>query len=251
MPNIMITARVKFIIILIFTSAFCFFIYEKTPATASIADRKTYLAELTSAMELQYPLNRTINIVCHGNSVPAGYFKTPFVDAFNAYPHLLHKGLKNRYPFAVINVITTGVGGEASDSGVKRFDRDVLSCHPDLVTIDYGLTDLMIGLEKAKGSWISMIKACQKKGIKVILLTPTADTRSKFDDPHELINQHARQIRKLAEEYNVGLVDSLLLFVRYVKEGGRMDDLMSQINHPNRKGHQLVADEMLRWFSSD
>ena len=30
--------------------------------------------------------------------------------------------------------------------------------------------------------------------------------------------------------------------------GGKLDDLMSQVNHPNRKGHELVANELQSWF---
>ncbi len=251
MPKSTTAIKVKFTIILLFAFCFGFYTYEKASADLCVADRNTYLADITSLMKSKFPKNRTVNIVCHGNSVPAGYFKTPFVDPFNAYPHLLHKGLKNRFPFAVINVITTGIGGEPSDKGAKRFTKDVLSFHPDLVTIDYALTDLMIDLRMAEKSWRSMIQACQKNGIKVILLTPTADTNAKLDDPNELINKHARQVRQLAEEYNIGLVDSLSLFNRYIKEGGRLDDLISHINHPNRKGHELVANELLRWFPLD
>jgi len=28
-----------------------------------------------------------------------------------------------------------------------------------------------------------------------------------------------------------------------------MLDLMSAANHPNRRGHELVAEELLRWFA--
>ena len=106
-----------------------------------MAVRKTYLADVSATLQKQWPDNRIVNIVCHGHSVPAGYFDTPVVDAFNAYPHLLHRGLKSRFPWAVINVIVTAIGGENSEAGAERFDRDVLSLRPDVVTIDYGLND--------------------------------------------------------------------------------------------------------------
>ena len=79
--------------------------------------------------------------MCHGHSVTSGYFKTPMVDTFNAYPHLLHEALKERYPFAVINVIVTGIGGENSKNGVQRFEKDVLTHNPDLITIDYAFNE--------------------------------------------------------------------------------------------------------------
>jgi acyl-CoA thioesterase I len=217
-------------------------------APRNIADKSTYLKDTVALLQKQWPGNRTVNIVCHGHSVPAGYFVTPVVETFNAYPHLLHKGLADAFPHAVVNVIVTAIGGEQSESGAERFDRDVLSHRPDVVTIDYGLNDRGIGLERAKRAWAAMIEKAKKAGVKIILLTPTGDLSSKLDDPNDPLNQHAAQIRALAAEHHVGLVDSLALFKRYITHGGKLQEIMSQINHPNRKGHDLVAKSLLSWF---
>jgi acyl-CoA thioesterase I len=217
----------------------------------SFAAQSNYLATLVVELQQHWPTNRTINIVCHGHSVPAGYFKTPTVDTFNAYPHLLHRGLKERFPFAVINVIVTAIGGEESESGAKRFERDVLSLRPEVVTIDYALNDRRIGLARAETAWRSMITNALARNIKIILLTPTPDVNVKLDDPKDPLNQHATQIRKLAAEYHVGLVDSLEAFRATLKSGAHLEDLMSQSNHPNRAGHELVATELLRWFPKE
>jgi len=61
-----------------------------------IADRNTYLEPLSIEFRKQWPENWLHHIVCHGHSVPAGYFATPLVDTFHAYPHLLHRMLKGR-----------------------------------------------------------------------------------------------------------------------------------------------------------
>jgi len=216
----------------------------------SIADKKIYLLETVKPMMAQWPGNRTVNIACHGHSVPAGYFATPMVDTFNAYPHLLHAGLKHRFPFAVVNVIVTAIGGENSESGAKRFSRDVLSHSPDVVTIDYGLNDRGLGLQKSLDSWKAMIESALGAGSRIILLTPTLDaTQSPFyrgDDKDEL-PMFAEQIRRLADKYETGLVDSFAAFKEYMKTGD-LSDLMAWSNHPNRKGHELVAAELLRWF---
>ena len=181
-------------------------------------------------------------------SAPAGYFKTPEVHTFDAYPHLLHQGLCERFPYAVINVIVTAIGGETAEGGAGRFNRDVLSSHPDVVTIDYGLNDRSIGLARAEKSWRAMIEAALATRVKVILLTPTADLDAKADDPNDPLNRHAAQIRRLAAEYHLGLVDSDALFKNYVQQGGRLAELMSQPNHPNRRGHELVSAHLLDWF---
>jgi acyl-CoA thioesterase-1 len=209
---------------------------------------ENYLSGVVAELTRQWPANRTIHIVCHGHSVPAGYFHTPVVDTFNAYPHLLHRGLKDRFPYAVVNVIVTAIGGENSESGASRFERDVLSLRPDVVTIDYGLNDRGIGLARAQAAWQAMIDRAQAARVKVILLTPTPDTGAKLSDPADPLQQHAQQIRALARRNNVALVDSLACFENAIRDGEPLESLMSQSNHPNRRGHDLVAAELLRWF---
>ena len=220
---------------------------DAAPAAGG-ADKATYLADVSALLAKPWPGNRTVTIVCHGHSVPAGYFRTPAVDTFNAYPHLLHKGLKDAFGLAVINVIVTAIGGENSESGAARFERDVLSLRPDVVTIDYALNDRGLGLERARKAWVAMIEKAKAAGVRVILLTPTADSSARMDDPADPLNQHARQVRLLAAEHRVGLVDSTEAFSKYVRGGGKLEDLMSQVNHPNRKGHDLVAAGLLEWF---
>lgn len=217
-------------------------------AAPAVAEPASYLANVITELERQWPTNRTVTIACHGHSVPAGYFKTPVVDTFNAYPHLLHRALKERFPCAVINVTITAIGGENSESGAKRFERDVLSLSPDVVTIDYALNDRQIGLERAAVAWRSMITKALARHIKVILLTPTPDLKTHWDDPTDPLNQHAAQIRRLAAEYGVGLADSSAAFRAAENGGVPRAELMAQSNHPNRRGHELVAGELLRWF---
>ncbi|HON90436.1 MAG TPA: SGNH/GDSL hydrolase family protein [Sedimentisphaerales bacterium] len=212
------------------------------------ANPDSYLHEVVAELSRQWPQNRTVNIVCHGHSVPAGYFRTPVVDTFNAYPHLLHRGLKERFPYAVVNVVVTAIGGENAEAGAKRFERDVLALRPDVVTIDYALNDRGIGLSRAETAWKAMIARAKASGAKVILLTPTPDTNAKLDDPNDPLNQHAEQIRRLARENSVALVDSLALFQARIHAGETLESFMSQGNHPNRKGHEIVAAGLLQGF---
>jgi lysophospholipase L1-like esterase len=212
------------------------------------ADPSTYLADLTQEMTKQWPGNRAVRIVCHGHSVPAGYFVTPVVDTFNSYPHLLHVALKRRYPYAVIDLTVTAIGGENSISGEQRFARDVLARRPDVVTIDYGLNDRGQDPQKVRAAWVSMITQAKAQGARVLLMTPTGDLTAKTSDPNDPLVKQAVAIRGLATEYGIGLVDSFAAFDRAVSSGKPLDSLMSQVNHPNRAGHDLVVEELLRWF---
>jgi acyl-CoA thioesterase I len=217
-------------------------------AAAAPAEPRQYLAEFRTLAEVTWPKNRAIHVACHGHSVPAGYFKTPEVRTLESYPHLLHVGLAQRFPHAVINVIVTAIGGENSEKGAERFERDVLNHKPDVVTIDYGLNDRGLGLERAGKAWRAMIELAQAKGVKVLLLTPTPDQGVDWRGAANPLQQHATQIRNLAAEYGVGLVDSLARFEGFVRDGGDVGAVMSQRNHPNAKGHRFVADALLEWF---
>jgi lysophospholipase L1-like esterase len=214
----------------------------------AIDEKDNYLESIKQELIKQWPKNRTINLVFHGHSVPSGYFKTPDVKTLQAYPHLLLKGLKQIYPYAVVNSILTCIGGENAAQGAKRFKRDVLNHKPDVLFIDYALNDRRIGLEASREAWEYMIKAALKKNIKVILLTATPDQKVDLNDRTTDLQQLCDQITGLANQYKTGLVDSYAAFQQRISAGGVLSDYMSQVNHPNEKGHQLVADGIMKYF---
>ena len=207
-----------------------------------------YLNDIKTELQKEWPKNKTINLVFHGHSVPAGYFNTPLVNTFDSYPYLVLKSLKVIYPYAVINIINTSIGGEGSIDGEKRFDSDVLTHKPDVLFIDYALNDTDDELEKSYNAWNKMITKALKQGVKVILLTPSPDQRINSIESNNILEQHTNQIKKLSQENGIGLVDSFQLFKNEVISGNNIKEYMSQVNHPNKKGHQLIADEITTYF---
>jgi len=212
------------------------------------ADQSTYLNDIKTELIKEWPKNRTINLVFHGHSVPSGYFKTPFVNTLHAYPFLAFKAIKDKYPNAVVNFIVTGIGGENSLKGEKRFDDDVLTHKPDVLFIDYALNDINIGVEKSKVAMSKMIERALAKGIKVILLTPSLHQNYNILDPANPYAKISREFVDLAKQYNIGLVDSFTLFKEKIAAGHSIMEYMSQVNHPNEAGHQIIADEIVKWF---
>ena len=215
---------------------------------APVADPGNYLDEVKTELKKEWPNNRTINLVFHGHSVPAGYFKTPVVNTLEAYPYQLLRQIKARYPHAVVNVINTSIGGENSQSGEKRFLTEVVPHRPDVLFIDYALNDRRIGLVEARKAWESMISEALERNIKVILLTPSPDQRVDLMTVGNELEQHALQIEQLAATHSIGLADSYNLFKKQVQHGENVADFMSQVNHPNAKGHALIADELMTFF---
>jgi acyl-CoA thioesterase-1 len=211
-------------------------------------NKSDYLNELKLELQQKWPENRTINLVFHGHSVPAGYFKTPIVNTLESYPYLVLQELKAQYPFAVINVINTSIGGEDSKSGAQRFESDVLVHQPDVLFIDYALNDRRLGIDSARVAWESMIQKALAKDIKIILLTPSPDQKVDLKEDDTILDQHSNQIRGFSEKYQIGLVDTYALFKKEINSGIDLPTLMSQVNHPNEKGHALIAKGILEYF---
>lgn len=213
------------------------------------ANPEDYLRDIKIELKKEWPKNKTINLVFHGHSVPAGYFKTPIVNTLDSYPYQVLKKIKELYPFAEVNIINTSIGGENSISGEKRFRSEVLIHKPDVLFIDYALNDRGVGLKKSKKAWEKMIRTALNKNIKVILLTPSPDQGVDILNADTDLEKHAEQIKNLSQFFNVGLIDSYDLFKQKVKSGEDLKNFMSQINHPNEKGHQLISNEIMRYFN--
>lgn len=212
------------------------------------ASADTYLAGIKAELNKKWPQNRTVNIVFHGHSVPSGYANTPFVHRPQSYPLLTLYKLQELFPYSVVNSIVTAIGGENSVQGEKRFKKDVLSHRPDVLFIDYSLNDRRVGLEAAKKATEKMIRMALKKNIKVILVTPSPDLKVDITQSGNILEQHANQYIELAKKYQIGLADSYAAFVKLARSGEKLQPYMSQYNHPNKKGHEVITGEVIKWF---
>jgi acyl-CoA thioesterase-1 len=238
--------RITFLFTILFLITACN--YDKS-FNESISNPSNYLSDIKKEFIKEWPNNRTINLVFHGHSVPAGYFKTPDVNTFDSYPYQVLKQLKNKYKFAVINVINTSIGGENSVSGQKRFEAEALNHQPDIIFIDYALNDRGVGLEDSRKALEKMIVRAKQEGIKIILLTPSPDLDINLLENNNELEKHSNQITALAKKYNIGLADSYSRFKEIKAECNCLDDYMSQSNHPNAKGHSIIAKEIMKWLS--
>ncbi|MBS1603488.1 MAG: SGNH/GDSL hydrolase family protein [Bacteroidetes bacterium] len=213
-----------------------------------VAQVPDYLGAVKAELQKKWPANRTINLVFHGHSVPSGYFRTPEVHTLEAYPQLVLRHLKELYPYAVINVITTSIGGENSTQGAARFKKEVLTHRPDVLFIDYALNDRKIGPEQSGRNIEKMVRMALRRKIKVILLTPSADETESLVAADAPLAQLAERLRGLAKKYDIGLADSYARFKQIKEEKGDIHPYMAQSNHPNQLGHELIAGEILKYF---
>jgi hypothetical protein len=93
-----------------------------------------------------------------------------------------------------------------------------------------------------------MIDVTLKKGIKIILLTPSPHQSYNILDPENPYVAYQNEIIALAREYHIGLVDSFALFKEKIAGGHPVTEYMSQVNHPNEAGHSIIVKGILKWF---
>ncbi|MCC5929107.1 MAG: hypothetical protein JJU28_07660 [Cyclobacteriaceae bacterium] len=101
--------KLTFLLVLVFSLASC---NNDKSYNDNITTTLGYISEVKKEFVKEWPDNRTIKLIFHGHSVPAGCFKTPIVNTFDSYPFQVLRQLKDKYPFAVINAINTSIGGE-------------------------------------------------------------------------------------------------------------------------------------------
>lgn len=205
-------------------------------------------APLIAELKREWPKNRTINLVFHGHSVPAGYYETPEVKPFDSYPLMAVQKIQKANRHAVINSIVTAIGGEDSQKGAARFKKDALSMRPDVVFIDYALNDRRLPEAEVEKSWRSMAKAAKEAGVPVVFLTPTGARNVRYDAPDEPLEIRAAIIRKVAAEEGIPVADVLAAWKAALKKGVKQDSLLAQANHPNRKGHEIAAKVIAGMF---
>lgn len=218
-------------------------------SVAQTADSATYLADVKKELNVVWPKNRTINLVFHGHSVPAGYWHDHEVHTMESYPILTLAKVKSQYPYAVVNAIVTAIGGENSIKGQTRFESDVLVHKPDVLFIDYALNDRFSDINKVREAWEKMIQSAQAKGIKTILITPSPDQRLDILDAKNPLEPYVQMIHQLAEKYHTGLADPYVAF-REIAKRGELKKYMSHVNHPNKIGHEVIVNELTKWLAN-
>lgn len=140
---------------------------------------------------------------------------------------------------------------------MDRFEKAVLSHHPDWVTLNFGLNDAYqdkgegtasrIPLDAFVANLTHFIREIKKINGKVILLTPNPLSSKLEPFRHERLSQYRDAVIKLAKSENTELINSWKVFHKYLKKHpGGMEGLLPDGTHPMDTGHKLIADEIVK-----
>lgn len=193
-------------------------------------------------------------VVTLGDSITKGY--RPGVSKDETFSALLEKSLKSKG--AKARVINLGIGGERTDQALVRFDKDVVSQKPTIVTIMYGANDSYIdkGRDKPRldkkqfeANLRDLVERCKKTGARPILMTSNSYGEKPApngvgQNPNDLLRDYMEITRKVSRETGTPLVDHFAFWTRSQKDGTDVGTWTTDQLHPNPLGHQKMADLM-------
>mgnify|MGYP003607885657 FL=1 len=182
-------------------------------------------------------------IVCFGDSITAGYAVR------RGFPSFLLESLRQRFPDSKIEMINSGISGDTSQDGLGRLDWAVLSYEPDLVTINFGINDCVLGLslEEFEMNLVEMVRRIRAGPDSEILLLSSQPLESPPYDQRVL--DYYQTVETVAKEMNVGFVDVYGAWMKRVRAGMPLDSLiLPGLDHPNEAGYRIIAEELMSLF---
>mgnify|MGYP001766421358 FL=1 len=202
-------------------------------------DQRRFVSRTRSDLEA----GADVTIVAYGDSITAGFAVR------RGFPSFWKQMLEEKYPEAGVEMINSGISGDTTLDGLSRLDWAVLSYEPDLVTINFGINDcvLGLGLEEFEMNLVEMVRRIRAgPGSEVLLLTSQLLETPPYD---RLVLDYYQAIERVAREMDVGFVDVHGAWMRRVEQGTPLSSLiLPGLDHPNEAGYRIIAEELMRLF---
>jgi acyl-CoA thioesterase I len=184
-----------------------------------------------------------VTIVAFGDSITAGFAVR------RGFPSFWREMLQQKYPEARLELINSGISGDTTLDGLARLDWAVLSYEPDLVTINFGINDcvLGLGLDEFEMNFVEMVRRIRAGPDSEILLLSSQPLETPPYD--KIVRDYYQTIERVASEVDVGFVDVYEAWMERVRAGTPLGSLIiSGLDHPNETGYRIIAEELMKFF---
>ncbi len=191
-------------------------------------------------------------IVAFGDSITVASAQSPE----KKWCAILEKQLRNAG--TICEVINVGVGGNTSREGLARFEKDVLSHHPDMVLIEFGGNDATndlsrrVELKEFVENYDHFIAELRKINAEAVLLTfpPVINewhsngNNSFFDKWGGLdgyVEEYRSAVRNYAWKHDLKLADIDKAFRKAFESQERGSLILKDGVHLTDEGNEVVA----------
>jgi len=186
-------------------------------------------------------------IVFFGDSITKGHAVNEATESFYArIEKIMNSGL-----YGLVRTVNAGVNGDDSTLGLMRVSSDVSSHNPDIVVIAFGLNDCRnrgIDLRLFRDNLQNIIAAMPSK-TTVILATSNSYLdigNTPWGDLNETLDPFMDEIRNIAKERNLALIDVHDAWLTQIKQDNRhMESYYADPSHPSAKGHGIIFESYM------
>ncbi len=189
-----------------------------------------------AAVKARLKAGERVKVAYLGGSITWGATSTdPLKTSYRA---LVTRYLEETYPQAHVQAIDAAIGGQPSELGVFRMDRDVLPYAPDLVFVEFSVNDgsLAVSQETIEGIFRKLHKSNPNLAIVHLIIGAGKTYGCPKHDEHVA----------LAEYYGVPYVDIFSAVAAKLGPQLTTADILSDGCHPNDAGYRLYADIICR-----
>lgn len=174
----------------------------------------------------------------------------------DGYVRLVRNALIAFEPQNNYTIVNAGVSGNTSRDLLARWEQDVLAFQPDVVFCMIGINDVWrhfdwLGeksalvseeeYEKNLREICRLTKDCKR----FYLITPYFMERNRQDEMRLLTERYAAVMRRVAEEFRVGLLDAQAVFDKYMLFRPGQSIMWDRV-HPGAVGAMLLARLILQ-----
>ena len=182
-----------------------------------------------------------MKLLIRGGSIAAGLGVT------KNYGHILQEALQCKG----IEVINRSRYGETSFDGIGTFAKDIADFQPDILLIQFGIDDAFgyVYRSEFQENVVRMVRRAQL-GFNPAIFLATAHT---FDDPCDIdaADIFYRSLRIVAQDLGCRLIPVHSYWDGYLEEHHlhNKDLVLADSRYPNERGHQVIAEAMMKWLT--
>lgn len=208
---------------------------------------------------------KSVKAVFFGDSITEGFFNTSIPDSQSVYHKKLSDKIKKYFPASDFKAVNAGIGGNTSQDGLKRIERDVISHSPDIVSVCFGLNDSNNALEAYIDTLSKIFDKLRAENITIMFMTPNMLNTSVCADTREDLKEYAAKTAgyqnsgkmdefmnaavRLCGEYPIPVCDCYSKWKSLSDLGVDTNLLLAnRINHPVPQMHELFADCLFETF---
>lgn len=174
------------------------------------------------------------SVVFFGGSITWGATATdPLRTSWRA---LVERELRRRHPRTPLTAVDAAVGGQPSELGVFRMDRDVLPYEPDLVFIEFTVND-----GNRPGAAESMEGIIRKLRMH-LPHTAIVPVVFGYAGPRTYVSAARPAHLRVFAHYGLPVIDAVPPVQRQVQAGLKLTAFLTDGTHPNDQGYRLYAD---------